>query len=120
MQRLNWLLSILSFTVLLSCSAEKQLTKSETEKLDHALQRLVSGQKVVAEQYNIITDSDGSKRYGVIIKTSDPEALQKSGIHLNSVFGENATANLTIEDIRKVVGLPFVLSIKNSIKSFPK
>ncbi len=44
-------------------------------------------------------DEYGEERYGVIIKTDDARMLQNSGIHLNSVFGEIATAMATPEEI---------------------
>ena len=102
----------------MSCSSSSKLSKIEMEKLDPALQKLVLGENVSDTKYNVRVQEDGTKIYGVIISSTNPKELTDIGITPNTVTGEIITAKLTIEEIRKVVLLQTVKSVKNVSKSY--
>jgi len=101
------------------CSSKEILTEAEKEKLDYQLQRLMTGEVVADNLFNVYTDESGNKRYGVVITASDPEALGRNGIPINSVSGQIITAKLTLDEIRKVLNIPGVKSIQNTSKNYP-
>ena len=105
---------------ILACSSGANLSREEKSKLDPALQKLLGDEDVSDKNYNVIIKEDGSKLYGVIIKSTDALELENAGIFLNSISGNIITAKLSVQEIRKVVVLPTVISIENSSKSYPK
>ncbi len=102
------------------CSSREILTRAEKEKLDYHLQRLMTGEVVADNLYNVYTDESGNKRYGVVIIASDPDALSRNGIPTNSVRGQIITAKLTVDEIRRALNIPGVKSIQNTSKNFPQ
>ncbi|HHP7238808.1 hypothetical protein, partial [Longibacter sp.] len=63
-------------------------------------------------QKTAIRDEVGVVRYPAIIRTSDPEALQRAGIPVNSVMGSIVTARLTAEEIRTAAGIASIRRIQ--------
>jgi hypothetical protein len=96
------------------------LTREEKDKLDLPLQKLVSGETINENMYNIYIAADGTKRYGIIIRSSDPEAIRQAGVEINSVYDDIITAKLTLNEIRKITALPAVITIQNTSKSYTK
>ncbi len=105
--------------IMTNCASKYHLTAAEKAKLDPALQKLVQTGEGAANRYDVHTLPDGSRVYGVIIRTDIPQALRKAGIPVNSVFGDVATARLTITELRKVAKMPTVLAVENSSKNYP-
>jgi hypothetical protein len=70
--------------------------------------------------YNISIDASGQKRFGVIIITEDPAALEQAGIDANIFQKGMATAKLTIEELRRAANIAEVKEIRNTSKSFPQ
>ncbi len=102
------------------CSQKGALSKGEKEKLDIQLQRLFTEEPIPENLYNISVDDSGIKRYGVLIYISNGEALKKSGIPINSVNGNIATVNLTLDQLRAAAHISEVRAIKNISKSYPQ
>ena len=119
----RFLLLSLSFSIsaffIVNCSSGSHLTPQEKSKLDPALQKLVETGEGRANQYDVNLMPDGTRIYGVIIRTNNMQELRKAGIQVNSVFGDIATARLTIKELVKVAKIPSVQSIQNSSKNYP-
>jgi hypothetical protein len=106
--------------IMMACSSGTNLTKEEKSKLDPSLQRLLQDSDVPDSQYNVIVKEDGSKIYGVIIRSNNPQELENAGIFINSIQGDIITAKLTLTEIRKVAALQSVSAVENSSKSYSK
>ena len=87
-------------------------------KLDPALSKLLAGMGVDEKEFDVDTRADGVKEYEVIIHASKPDELQAAGIHLLSSFGTVSTARVTLPELRKVLGMPSVLSVQNGSKNY--
>jgi len=97
----------------LSCSSvQSPLTELERQKLDICLQDLILG-KEGCPAYDEYMDSDGSKRYGVMIWCEDVESLRAAGIPVGSTSGRIVTARLTITELRYTVTLRAVTRVEN-------
>ncbi len=105
---------------IIACSSGANLSKDEKMKLDPSLQKLLNDKEVPDKQYNVMIKEDGTKTYGVIIRSDKPADLETAGIFINSVSGDIITCKLTIQEIRKVAAIPSVSSISNSSKSYSK
>jgi len=103
-----------------ACSSGANLSKEEKSKLDPSLQRLLQDPELADKQYNVIVKEDGSKVYGVIIRSNNPQELENARIFINSIQGDIITAKLTLTEIRKVAALQSVSAVENSTKSYPK
>ena len=104
--------------ILSACTSGAQLSRAEQEKLDPALQKLLLEDPLPEKNYSISVTADGQKLYGVIITSTNPDDLEKTGIVPNTISGEIVTARITIEEMKKAVLLESVKMIKNSSKSF--
>jgi hypothetical protein len=107
------------FFLLTECSSTGHLTPAEKSKLDPALQKLLTTGEGNPDHYDVYTRSDGTRVYGVIIRTQNVDALCKADIKIGSIFGDVVTARLTIKEIRKTAEIPSVRSISNSKKNYP-
>jgi hypothetical protein len=105
--------------LLFSCSGAR-LSDVERSKLDPALQRLLSGERVVESEYDTAIRPDGSKEYALVVRSSNVDELKKAGIQVSSVFGDVVTVRVTLEELRKVVALSTVRSVQNGSKNFPQ
>ncbi len=103
-----------------TCSSGANLTRAEKSKLDPALQQLLSAEDIPDKNYNVLVKEDGTKLYGVIIRSDNPAELEHAGIFINSISGNIITAKLSPQEIRKVAALPSVSSIENSSKTYLK
>jgi lipopolysaccharide export LptBFGC system permease protein LptF len=113
------LLLLLSSLLFINCRNTAPLSQAESEKLDRALQRLVTGQSLSRDSYTIST-RDGDTVYSVLIRTDDPERLSQSNVPIGTVNGNIVTARLTIDQIREAASLPFVRSIANPERARPQ
>jgi len=102
------------------CAAtETRLTPLEQEKLDPALQRLVTGTAVIRADYDLAPGAPGEERYGVIVRTDNAEELRSAGYAVTSSFGDVAVVRVTIPQIRSLVRLPSVKNVSNGSKNHP-
>ena len=93
--------------------APDSLSEAEWQKLDHALKLLLQE----GPDNPLFTYQTGTREeravYGVLIRTSDPEALTESELPLGKPTSEVITARLTCEEIRKATRLKAIVSISN-------
>jgi hypothetical protein len=113
---------ILAFCCLgfFACSTSMHLTESERSKLDPALATLVQGESVSESDYDAHLRSDGTKEYSVIIRSDNVDELKSAGIRIGSTVNDIITARVTIQELRKVLGLSSVRAVQNSSKSYPQ
>jgi len=116
MRRILPLLSLLLF----SCAGANRLSDLERSKLDPAVQRLLTQERMVETDYDMTIRPDGSKEYGLIVRTKNVDELRKAGIRVSSVFGEVAAVRATLEELTRLVDLPSVRSVQNSSKNYPQ
>ncbi len=105
--------------LLLHCQSTAPLTSAERDKLDPALERLLSGEPVSTDVYTTSTRG-GETVYAVVIQTSDPDELRSADLPIASLNGNVATARLTVDQIRTAASYPFVRSISNSGQATPQ
>ena len=110
------LLSFLFFT----CSGVNQLSDVERSKLDPAVQRLFTMDRMVESDYDTTIRPDGSKEYGLVVRSANAGELKQAGIRVSSVFGDVVTVRVTLEELKKLVGLPSVRSVQNGSKNYPQ
>jgi hypothetical protein len=112
---------VLSSVLTLHCSPTKSLSEAEKAKLDLPLMYLLTGKPVEENRLDILTRSDGTKEYAIIIRSDHSEEIKEMGIAISSVFGDVIVARATIKEIRKIVSLSSVRAIevgsKNIIQS---
>jgi hypothetical protein len=102
---------------LVSCAGGMRLSDSERAKLDPPLQRLLTGEQIVESDYDFGTRPDGTKEYAVIVRSKSVEELKSAGIRVSSIFGDVITTRVTIEELRKLVGLTSVRSVEVGSKN---
>lgn len=93
-----------------------QLTPLEKEKLDPALQHLVLGVPPTRAEYDITPGPTGEDKFGIVARTDNIDELRNSGIDVTSAFGDVAVVRVTIVQIRALVLLPSVKSLRNTSK----
>jgi hypothetical protein len=103
----------------LSCSGSMTLSEAERSKLDPPLTKLLVDERVLDADYDVGLRPDGSKEYGIIIRSHNVEDLRSAGIRVGSVFGDVITARVTIPELRKVLGITSVRSIQVGSKNYP-
>ena len=102
------LISILT----LHCSSTKSLSEAEKAKLDLPLLHLLTGKPVEENRLDILTRSDGTKEYAVIVQSEHPEAIRALGITVSSVFGDVIVVHITLEELKNIVSLPTVQAVR--------
>ncbi|MCC6398557.1 MAG: hypothetical protein IT282_16205 [Bacteroidetes bacterium] len=105
---------LLFAAMLVSCSTEPVLTADEQAKLDPMLQELVLGRSINERRYDCTVRPDGTREYGVIVRTGAPDEIRALGIAVGSVFGEIVTVRVNAAELRRVASLKSVTSIQNS------
>ena len=112
---------LVAFLILLSlsCGDIYRLSESERAKLDPDLQALFETDDPPANRYDVTVRPDGSKEYAIIVRTSEADELRKEGITVGSVFGDVVTVRVTREELRRILSLPTVRAVENSVKSYP-
>jgi len=108
-------LMLLAF-LMLSCGGPMALTEAERAKLDPGLQSLLAEGTGTESGYDVTVRSDGTREYGVIVRTTDAEQLRAAGIRVQSVFGDVVTVRVTVDELRNVARLPAVRAVQNSGK----
>ncbi len=105
-------------TLIISCSGANRLSDSERSKLDPAVQRLVTQERVIESDYDTTVRPDGSREYGLVVRSGNADELRKAGIRVSSVFGDIVTVRVTLEEIKILVGLSSVRSVQNGSKNY--
>jgi hypothetical protein len=101
----------------LQCGHGKSLSREEMAKLDPGLQQLFAAQPPADAPYDVTVRSNGVKEYGVVIRSSSPQALRDAGIQVGSVFGDVVTARVSVDELRHVVSLPSVRAVEQGARS---
>ncbi len=106
-------LGILLFSVLaLYCSSTKSLSEAEKAKLDLPLLHLLTDKHVEENRLDILTRSDGTKEYAVIVQSVHPEDIRTLGITISSVFGDIIVVHASLEELKNIVSLPSVRAVR--------
>jgi hypothetical protein len=103
---------ILSSVLTLHCSSTKPLSEAEKAKLDQPLLHLLTGKPIQENRLDILTRSDGTKEYAVIVQSEHPEAIRALGITVSSVFGDVIVVHVTLEELKNIVSLPTVQAVR--------
>lgn len=101
----------------LSCGGPMALTDAERAKLDPGLQALLVEGTGSESRYDVTIRPDGTREYGVIVRTTDAEKLRAAGIHVQSVLGDVVTVRVTVDELCNVARLPSVRAVQNSGKN---
>jgi hypothetical protein len=102
------------------CTGARELTEMERQKLDSQLTMLLRGDDAADSNLDVGLRKDGSKEYGVIIRSKDVEEVKKAGIQIGSAFSDVITARVTIPELRKILGLASVRAVQASSKNRPQ
>jgi hypothetical protein len=111
--------AILLLVLFISCCGSKEMTSAEREKLTPGLQALVAEESVPDELFDTNVTADGTKEYGVIIRSTNAEELRSHGIKVQSVIGDIITARVSKEQLRSLVALPSVRSVEQGNRNRP-
>lgn len=114
----QWLL-LLAAVVSIHCHSSSELSQSEQQKLDPALQRLIAGEPLPIDRYATSSRGDTTV-YSVLITTNDVEQLRAADLPVGSVTGDVVTARLTVDEIRRATSLSSVRSIENPSRAQPQ
>ena len=106
--------SMLLAFLLVACGGPMALTEAERAKLDPGLQSLLAEGTGSEAHYDLSIRTDGTREYGVIVRTTDAEKLRAAGIHVQSVLGDVVTVRVTVDELRDVARLPSVRAVQNS------
>jgi len=109
--------SIFLALLVLSCGGPMALTDAERAKLDPGLQALLTEGTGTDSGYDVTIRPDGTREYGVIVRTTDAEQLRAAGIRVQSVLGDVVTVRVTVDELRTVARLPSVRAVHNSGKN---
>lgn len=107
---------LLAFAVF-SCGGPPTLTDQERAKLDPNLHALLTGGSVSTDRYDMTVRSDGTREYGIIIRTTSVDSLRAAGIRIQSVFGDVITARVSVDELRTIVRLPSVRAVQSGGKN---
>ena len=106
--------------LLVSCSATNRLSEAERAKLDPALQRLLAQERVDEKDYDSTVRADGSKEFGLSVRSNNADEIREAGIRVLSAFGDVITVRVTLDELRKLAGLSSVRSVQNSSRNYPQ
>ncbi|MFN3385350.1 MAG: hypothetical protein ACK42Y_02045 [Candidatus Thermochlorobacter sp.] len=105
--------TLLLLMILAACQSSLELTDAEKAKFDPRLLPLISGRAdIVESDYDVSTNKEGKKIYGIIVRGSSADDIRKLGIAVNSALGEIITTRCTIEEMKKIAKLPSVKAIE--------
>ena len=107
---------ILAFLVAGCAATGPQLTPLEQQKLDPALQRLVLGTPASRTEYDITPGPSGEDTFGVLVRTDNVDDVRNAGFDVTSAFGDVAVVRATMKQLRALVLLPSVKSLRNGSK----
>ena len=105
------------FFLLPGCSSTTGLTEVERQKLDPQLTMVLRGDIVADSDLDAGVRKDGSKEYGVIIRSQNVEEIKQAGIQIGSAFSDVVTARVTIPELRKILSLTSVRAVQSSSKN---
>jgi len=72
---------------------------------------------VPADRYDMTRRPDGTREYGIIIRTTSVDSLRAAGIRIQSVFGDVITARVSVDELRTIVRLPSVRAVQSGGKN---
>jgi hypothetical protein len=105
--------------LVVSCAGPSHLSEVERSKLDPALVKLLSGERIIESDYDTGLRKDGTREYAVIIRSDNVEELKSAGILPGSVFGDVVTARVSVRELRKILSLASVRAVECGSKNHP-
>jgi hypothetical protein len=72
---------------------------------------------VKADRYDVTVRHDGTREYGIIVRTTSVDSLRAAGIRIQSVFGDVVTARVTVDELLDIARLPSVRAVQNGARS---
>ncbi len=113
-------LVVCAFAVLAGCSSESAITKDAIlQKIDPALRRLVSGQTLGQDRYDMTLTPEGTRKYGVFVDGATEGELRGLGVEMSSAFGKMFVVRVTPDEILRIAALSSVRSLANSTTATP-
>jgi hypothetical protein len=109
--------AILLLVFATSCCGSRELSSAEKAKLTPGLQALLTEQSLPDELYDVTVGADGTKEYGVIIRSNSPDEIRAQGIKVQSAFGDVVTARVSKDQLRTLLSLPSVRSVDEGGKN---
>jgi len=116
------LIRILMLSVVLAgcATTQPQLTPTEKQKLDPALQRLLTDASTNRADYDVTPGKSGEETFGVLVRTDSVDEIRKAGYTVTSAFGDVAVVRVTIPALRSLVMLPSVKNVSNGSRNYPQ
>jgi hypothetical protein len=108
---------LLLFVVVASCCGSRELSSAERAKLTPGLLALLTEETVPDELYDVTIRPDGTKEYGIIIRSTEPDDLRAQGIGVQSVIGDVITARVSREQLRSLLSIPSIRSVDQGSKN---
>lgn len=109
--------AILLLFFVASCCGSRELSSSERAKLTPGLLALLTEESAPDELYDVSMRADGTKEYGIIIRSTNPDELRAQGIKAQSAIGDVVTARVSKEQLRSLLSLPSVRSVDQGSKN---
>jgi len=100
-----------------SCCGSHELSSSERAKLTPGLLALLTEESAPDELYDVSMRTDGTKEYGIIIRSATPEELRAHGVNVQSVIGDVVTARVSKAELRALLSLSSVRSVDQGNKN---
>jgi len=109
--------AILLLFFVASCCGSRELNSSERAKLTPGLLALLTEESAPDELFDVSERADGTKEYGIIIRSTNPDELRAQGIKVQSAIGDVITARVSKEQLRSLLSLPSVRSVNQGNKN---
>ena len=109
--------AVLLLFVVASCCGSRELSSTERAKLTPGLIALLTEESAPDALYDVSVLADGTKEYGIIIRSTNPDELRAQGIKVQSVIGDVITARVSKAQLRSLLSLPAVRSVDEGNKN---
>jgi hypothetical protein len=108
----HWTILIVLSLLCGACADTQTLSEKDRSKLDQALLKLLTEPDAPDTPFDVTRRADGTKEYGVIVRSAEADDLRSKGIHVVSVFGDVVTVRATRDELRALVSLPSVRAME--------
>ena len=109
--------AILLLFFVASCCGSRELSSSERAKLTPGLLALLTEESAPDALYDVSMRADGTKEYGIIVRSTNPDELRAQGIAVQSAIGDVITVRVSKEQLRSLLSLPSVRSVDQGSKN---
>jgi len=100
-----------------SCCGSRELNSFESAKLTPGLLALLTEESAPDELYDFSMRADGTKEYGIIIRSTTPDELRARGVRVQSAIGDVITVRVSKEELRALLALPSVRPVDQGSKN---